>query len=175
MILLALPAGDSPLQEATFAAALCKREIFLYLHGGCGAGHGVLKYSAYVLCALVLGKSGDVLAVDDDGAFVHRPHARNGVQRRGFSCAVAADDSHKVAVIELDVYAVERLLLVYGSAVESLFDVDEFKHYLSSFLPVTEFCITCPKCSDSAAAADAAAPAERFAARLNEVLEVFWR
>ena len=115
------------------------------------------------------------LAVDDDGAFVHRPHARNGVQRRGFSCAVAADDCHKVAVIELDVYAVERLLLVYGSAVESLFDVDEFKHYLSSFLPVTEFCITCPKCSDSAAAADAAAPAERFAARLNEVLEVFWR
>ena len=91
--------GDAPLQATTGAAASGQSQVFVDAQDGSGAGHGVLEHTAQVCGALVLGHAGDVLTVDEDGAFVHRPHAGHGVQGGGFTGAVAADDGAEIPVV----------------------------------------------------------------------------
>ena len=127
-VTLALGLGNANPQGALLAAARSQRKVLLDLHGGGGAGHGILEHAAQQVRAAVLGQVGHVRAVDDDPALVHRPHAGDGVQDGGLARAVAADDGHEVAVLQVEVHAVERDLLIDGLGVESLADVDQVKH-----------------------------------------------
>ena len=76
---LAFGVGHAPLEAALLAAAQSQREVFLDLHVGRGAHHGVLEHAADVFGALVLGHAGHVLAIDEYSAGIDRPHARDGV------------------------------------------------------------------------------------------------
>ena len=78
-VLLALGVCNAPAEGAALASAQSQRKVFLDLHVGRGAHHGVLEHAADVGGSLVLGLTGDIDAVDDDRAGVDRPDACNGV------------------------------------------------------------------------------------------------
>ena len=120
--------GDAPAQPAALAAAGCQGQIFLDLHGGGSAHHGVLEHPADELCPLVLWQTGHVRAADDDGAAVHREGAGHRVEHGGLAGAVAADDGAEVAVLQRQADAPEGLLLIDRTGVEGLPQLSEFKH-----------------------------------------------
>ena len=72
-VFVALSFGDAGAQRSGLAAAAGQRQIFFNLHGGGSAGHRVLEHAADVLGPLVLRQAGDINAVNDDLAAVHRP------------------------------------------------------------------------------------------------------
>ena len=129
-VLLPLRPGDADAERTGLAAAGGKGEVLFDLHGGGSAGHGVLKDAANVGGALMLAQTGDVHAVDDDLAAGHGPDAGDGVQHGGLACAVAADDGDEVALIQLQVQAVQGRLLVDGACVEGLGNILYLKHCL---------------------------------------------
>ena len=49
----------------------------------------------------MLTQAGDVHAVNEDFALVHRPHTGNGVQHSGFTRTVAADHGNKITLVQL--------------------------------------------------------------------------
>ena len=128
MIFLALGLRDAPAQGALFAAARGEGEVFLDLHVCGRAHHGVLKHAADVLCATKLRHGGHVHAVEDDAPVVHRPDARDGVKHGGFSGAVAADDGHEIARLQVQRQPVERPLFVDRAGVEGLGDMVQCQH-----------------------------------------------
>ena len=123
MIFLALRLRDAPAQRALLAAARGEGEVLLDLHVRGRAHHGVLEHAADVLRAAVLRHGGHVHAVEDDAPVVHRPDARNGVEHGGFSGAVAADDRHEIARIQVQRQAVERPFFIDGTGVEGFGDM----------------------------------------------------
>ena len=123
MIFLALRLRDAPAQGALLAAARGEGEVFLDLHVRGRAHHGVLEHAADVLRAAVLRHGGHVHAVEDDAAGVHRPDACDGVEHGGFSGAVAADDGHEIARLQMQGQTVERPLFIDGAGVEGLGDM----------------------------------------------------
>ena len=129
-VLLPLRPGDADAESTGLAAAGGKGEVLFDLHGGGSAGHGVLKDAANVGGALMLAQTGDVHAVDDDLAAVHGPDAGDGVQHGRLACTVAADDGDEVALIQLQVQAVQGRLLVDGACVEGLGNILYLKHCL---------------------------------------------
>ena len=131
MVVLALLARDAPCQAATTAAACREGEVLVYLHVGRRAAHGVLEHAAQVRGAPVLRQACYVAAIELDGAAVGREDARDAVQERGLSGAVAADHGYEVAGLKVEVNAGERGLLVHGALVERLGDVGERQHQRS--------------------------------------------
>ena len=123
MIFLALRLRDAPAQRALLAAARGEGEVLLDLHVRGRAHHGVLEHAADVLRAAVLRHGGHVHTVEDDAPVVHRPDARNGVEHGGFAGAVAADDGHEIARIQVQGQSVERPLFIDGAGVEGLGDM----------------------------------------------------
>ena len=127
-VLGALVLGDAPAQAAALPAALGKGEVLLDLHVRGGAAHGILEHAAQVLGALGLGQARDVLAVQLDSARIERIHARDHIEQGGLASAVAADDSHEIAVGQGEINAGEGALLGDGAAVERLLHVGQLKH-----------------------------------------------
>ena len=127
-VLLALRSGHAPAKPAALAAAHCEGEILLKLHVRRCAHHRVLEYAADILCALVVGQRGDVLAVEDDAPVVHRPDTGHSVEHGGFTGAVAADDRDEIAVVKMEVNAVERYALIYCAFIECFTYVYKIKH-----------------------------------------------
>ena len=119
---------DADLQRAGQAAAGRQRKIFIDLHGSRRAHHRVLKHTADVFGALMLRKACHILPVNKDLAHIHRPDTGHGVQHRGLACAVAADDRHKVAVLQRQIQPLEGHLLVDGARIESLINIFDLKH-----------------------------------------------
>ena len=114
---------------AGLAAAAGQRQIFFNLHGGGGAGHRILEYAADVLGPLVLRQAGDINAVNDDLAAVHRPDTGHCVQRGGFAGAVAADHGDEVALIQMEGDAPERTFFVDRARVKGFVNVLNVKHW----------------------------------------------
>ena len=129
-VLFPLGLGDADAQGAGLAAAGSQRQILFDLHGGGGAGHRILEHTADVGSTLMLAQAGDVHAVDDNFAFIHRPHTGHGVQHGGLARAVAADDGDKIALVQLQVQAVQGRFLVHGACVEGLGNILDLKHFL---------------------------------------------
>ena len=127
-VLLTFTGGDARLQAAGFAPPGGQSQVFLDLHGGGGAHHGVLEDPPDVLGPLVLGQVGDVDAVDGDGAGIHRPHPGHGIEQGGLAGAVAADDGDEIPVGQGEGDPVEGPLLIDGAGVKGLVDLFEFKH-----------------------------------------------
>ena len=125
----ALLIRDARAEAALLAAAIRQRQIFLNAHRSGGAHHRVLKYSAEETRTLVLGQTGQVIAVQMDHAGIHRIHACNEVQRGGLARAVAADDGDKIAVLEGQVQVVDGTLFVYRARVEGLVNPFELQHF----------------------------------------------
>ena len=123
MIFLALRLRDAPAQRALLAAARGEGEVLLNLHVRGRAHHGVLEHAADVLRAAVLRHGSHVHTVEDDAAGVHRPDARDGVEHGGFAGAVAADDGHEIARLQMQGQSVERPFLIDGAGVEGLGDM----------------------------------------------------
>ena len=134
-VLLPLCLGDTDAQGAALAAPGCQCQIFLDLHGGGGAGHGVLEHAANVSGALMLAQAGDVHVVDQDLALVHRPHTGNGIQHGGFACAVATDDGNEITFVQLQVQAVQGGFLVHRACIEGFGNILDLKHFLRPPLP----------------------------------------
>ena len=68
---LSLLLGDAPAKAALLPAACRQRQIFLDVHGGRCAHHGVLKHAANVGGPFVLRKIGHVDAVKEHLAGIH--------------------------------------------------------------------------------------------------------
>ena len=83
----------------------------------------------------MLAQAGNVHAVNEDLALVHRPHTGNGIQHGGFSCAVAADDGNEIALVQLQVQAVQGGLLVHRACIEGFGNILDLKHFLRPPLP----------------------------------------
>ena len=77
-----------------------------------------MKHAANIGGALMLAQAGDVHAVDQDLALVHRPYTGNGVQHGGFTCTVAADDGDEIALVQLQVQTVQGGFLVHRARIE---------------------------------------------------------
>ena len=103
-----------------------------------GAHHGILENAADIFSALVFGQMVELDSVDRDLALVDWPCTCNCVQHGGFTCAVAADYSDEIAVVEGQVHSVQRVLLVYGAGVEGLMYIFYDKHFYAAFLPILE-------------------------------------
>ena len=134
-VLLPLCLGDANAQGAALAAPGCQRQIFLDLHGGGSAGHGVLEHAANVGGALMLAQTGDVHTVDQNFALVHRPHTGHGIQHGGFTSTVAADDGDEIALVQLQVQTVQGGLLVHCTCIEGFGNILDLKHFLRPPLP----------------------------------------
>ena len=141
-----------PAQPELFTAPVSESEVFFELHIGGGPHHGVLKYAPDERRPLIIRETGNVVPVDDDGAAVYGPHARNGVQQRGLARAVAADHRDKVALLEMKIDARKRPALVDRAGVERFVYVVDVQHHV----PLASFC-------------------PRFFARLNELLDCLCR
>ena len=120
--------GDADPQAAPLAAPGGQGKVLLDLHGGGGAGHGVLEHAADVGGALVLPQFGHVGAVNDDLAAVHGPHTGHSVQHGGFARTVAADYGDEIAVLQCQVQIIQGNLLVDRTGVKSLVNVFDLKH-----------------------------------------------
>jgi hypothetical protein len=105
-----------------------QRQIFLDLHGGGGAHHGVLEHPADVLRPLVLRQMGHVHPAHGDGALVHRPHPGDGVEEGGLARAVAADDGDEVPLVQVERHPIQGGFFVHGAGVEGLIDIFHVKH-----------------------------------------------
>ena len=134
-VLLTLGLRDADAQGTWLAAAGCQRKVFFDLHGGGSAGHGVLKHAADVSGTLMLAQAGHIHTVNNDLAFVHRPHTGNCVQHGGFACTVAADHGNEIALVQLQVQAVQGSFLVDRASVKGLGNVLDLKHFLHPPLP----------------------------------------
>ena len=109
-----------------------KREVFLNGHAGRAAAHRVLKEPADLLRALVFGREGDILAIEDDIAGVGDEAAGNRAEERRLSRAVRADDGDEVARADVQRHIVKRELCVLGAGVEGFGDVGESQHVTPS-------------------------------------------
>ena len=78
----------------------------------------------------MLAQAGDVHAVNEDLALVHRPHTGHSVQHRGLARAVAADNRDKVTFVQLQVQAIQRHFLVDRACVEGFGNILDLKHFL---------------------------------------------
>ena len=73
----------------------------------------------------------DVHTVNGEGALGHVMHAVDAAENRGLACAGQADDGHKLPLLDLEVYVLER-----GEAVGiGLVDILKFNH-TAAFLPL---------------------------------------
>ena len=64
----------------------------------------------------MLGRLGDIDAVNDDLAPLHRENAGNRVEKRGFACAVAAQQPQQIALMKRYVCAPQDILALFGIA-----------------------------------------------------------
>ena len=83
----------------------------------------------------MLAQAGDVHAVNEDLALVHRPHTGNCVQHGGFACTVAANHGNEIALVQLQVQAVQGGLLVHCTCIEGFGNILNLKHFLRPPLP----------------------------------------
>ena len=80
-------------------------------------------------------QAGDVHAVNEDLALVHRPHTGNSIQHSGFTRTVAANDGDKIALVQLQVQAVQGGFLVHRACIEGFGNILDLKHFLRPPLP----------------------------------------
>ncbi len=127
-VFLPFGGGNAHLQGTLLAAALCQGQVFFNLHGSSRPHHGILKHTADIAGALVLGQLGDVDSINFNAAFVHQPGAGNGIEQGGFSGAVAADDGHKIAVVQREAHIPQGTFFIDGAGIERFGNVPDFKH-----------------------------------------------
>ena len=135
---LPLPAGDHGEGRAALAGPhIGQGQIFLNGHVGGGAFQRVLEQPPDVFAALVVRLVGDVYSVQADGALVHRKRTGNGVEQRGFSRPVGAQNGDKVSLCQLQIHIGQRLFLVYCAGIEGFGQIGKLQHF--SFLPSRRF------------------------------------
>ena len=120
--------GNALFQGAPLAPAVRQRQIFLDLHGGGSAHHGILKHTAQVRRPLEFRKPGDIPAVQNDRAGIHLNGACHGIQHGRLARAVAADNRNKVPIVQSQIQAVQGRLCVDRTGVEGLADIFDLKH-----------------------------------------------
>ena len=127
-VLLPLRLADAGPQSAPQTPAGRQCQIFLDLHPGGGAGHGILIHPAQILGPLVLRQGGEVDPVQKDLPRIRQPCAADGVLHGALPGAVAADDGDEVPVVEGEGQIVEGDLLIHGTGIEDLGHMAHFKH-----------------------------------------------
>jgi len=120
--------GNTNAQGAARTAAGGQGQVFINLHRGGGAHHGVLEHTANVSGALVLRQAGDILTINNNLAHIHRPHTGNSIQHGGLARTVAADYGDEIAVLQCQVQIIQGNLLVDRTGVKSLVNVFDLKH-----------------------------------------------
>ena len=105
----------------------CK--ILFDSHGCRRTGHGILKYPAQISRTLVLGQFCDIYAVNDNLSLIYRPYTCNCIQHGRLTGSVAADYGYKITVLQRQGNALQRLLFIHRSGIESLIYISDLKHY----------------------------------------------
>ena len=114
-------------------AQVGQSQILLDGHVGGGALHGVLEQPPQLPAALVLRLEGDILPVQHHGAPVGEEHPGDGVEQGGLARPVGAHHGDEVPGGQVEIYPVQRLLLVDGAGVEGLGDIVQLQHLAPSF------------------------------------------
>ena len=100
-------------------------QIFLDGHVGGGTLQGVLEHPADEFTALVVRQTGDVLAVENDGAGVGGEGAGDGAKKGTFARAVGTQHGNKVAGFQMEGNVSQGRLFVDGTDAEGFGDVTE--------------------------------------------------
>ena len=123
--------GDAPAQAAVLSPAVGQGQVFLNVHGGGGAGHGILEDAAQEGGALMLRQVGDIPPAEGDGAVINLEGTGDGVEHGALAGAVAADDRNEIALVQGQVHTGQRHLAHDGAGVEGFPQVFEDEHFIS--------------------------------------------
>ncbi len=121
----------APPKAPLLSPAIGKGQIFLNLHIGGRAHHGVLEYPPDKGRAAKFRQAGHVRPVDEDAPLIHGPHARHRVEHGGLARAVAANDGDKIPLAKVEVKALKGFFFVDGAGVKGLADMVDVKHACS--------------------------------------------
>ena len=110
------------------AASGGQSQVFLNLHGGGSAHHGVLEHTAQERGPFEFGQTGNILTVNKNGAAVHGEGAGNGIEHSGFSRTVAADYGDKIPLVQGQTQIIQRCFFVDGAGEEGFRDVFQLKN-----------------------------------------------
>ena len=120
--------GNAGTQTSALASTGGKGKVFFDLHIGRCAGHGVLKYPSQIFGTLMLPQVGDIHTVDDNTAAIHRINTGNHIQHSGFTCTVTANDRDKIALVQVEINAVQGSFFIHRTGVEGFFYINNIKH-----------------------------------------------
>ena len=104
-------------------------EVFLDGHVRRSTAQRVLKEPPDHAAAVMLACKGNILFIQQDTALINIKAACDGVEQRGFSRTVRADDRHEIAAVEVERKVGDRALFVHRSGVEGLGDVLNVQHF----------------------------------------------
>ena len=122
-------------QTSLLSTAKGEGKVFLDLHGGGGAHHGILEHAADEFGPLKFRQIGHIHAVNQDLTGLHKVSTGHAVQHGGLTGTVAADNRNKLTGLQVQVQATQGLFLIDRSGIEGLKNILDFKHGSSPFLP----------------------------------------
>jgi len=93
-------AVEGPDQATGEPSPRCQCQILLDRHIGRGAAEGILKNAADQRGSSMLWPAGDLLPREANGSRIRRKCSRHGIEQRGFSRAIGADDNDETARLD---------------------------------------------------------------------------
>ena len=125
--------GKSPAKPAALPSSGSDNQIFFHLHAGGSAFQWILENPADVLGSFIFAYLSHIIAIDFNSAAVRNIGTGNRVQKGTLTCAVAADDSAEIAVVQSQGQMAKRFLFIGGSLEECFADICNFKHNQPAF------------------------------------------
>ena len=117
-----------------------QRHVFLDCHVRRCSHQRILKQVADVPGTQVFLLEGDVLSVQADPSAVCEERSGDGVEQRGLSCPVAADNRCEIASLQIQAHISESRLLIDCPGIEGFCNMVDLKHIFhdeSSYLYAT--------------------------------------
>ena len=130
-VLIAFLRRDAPAKRPALPAAIRQREVLLNVHRCRRAVHRVLEHAPQILRALVFRQVRHIHAINDDAAAIHHERTRDGVERRGFARAVAANHRDEITFRQMEVNIRQCALLGNQAGIEGLCNMIDIKHSAS--------------------------------------------
>ena len=76
----------------------------------------------------MLGKFGNINAVNYDASAINGINARNHIKHSGFTCSVTSDDGYEIALVKFKVDTVKRFLFVNCAGVKGFMNILNLQH-----------------------------------------------